>query len=179
MGLPFTSHQNTIKCRAAHGTTHRTQAVLTKSKGRSAALQNTTADGNDPQTEWHRMAASNVLPYAVPFALSALLSLSPSPPHSLSPSISLSAPPPLSLFLSPSFWLSVSLSLRGRFRTARAQRGHSANYYVVWGNVCPARARRATFLLTTRLQSEIYPLMEKAPQMDHDGLRTFPTKHVA
>ena len=30
-----------------------------------------------------------------------------------------------------------------------------------------------------RLQPEIYPLMEKAPQIDHDGLRTFPTKHVA
>ena len=38
------------------------------------------------------------------------------------------------------------------------------------GNVCPARAR---------LHPESYPLMEKAPQIDHDGLRTFPTKHVA
>ena len=47
------------------------------------------------------------------------------------------------------------------------------------GNVCPARARRATFLSTIRLQPKIYPLMEKAPQIDHDGLRTFPTKHIA
>ena len=34
------------------------------------------------------------------------------------------------------------------------------------------------FYELSRLQPEIYPLMEKAPQMDHDGLRTFPTKHV-
>ena len=35
------------------------------------------------------------------------------------------------------------------------------------------------FYQLSRLQPEIYPLMEKAPQIDHDGLRTFPTKHVA
>ena len=44
-------------------------------------------------------------------------------------------------------------------------------------------ARRAPgalpFYQLSRLQPEIYPLMEKAPQIDHDGLRTFPTKHVA
>ena len=47
-----------------------------------------------------------------------------------------------------------------------------------WGNVCPARARHATFLLTIPTSAPC-PLMEKAPQIDHDGLRTFPTKHVA
>ena len=44
-------------------------------------------------------------------------------------------------------------------------------------------ARRAPGVLPfyelSRLQPQIYPLMEKAPQIDHDGLRTFPTKHVA
>ena len=44
-------------------------------------------------------------------------------------------------------------------------------------------ARRAPgalpFYQLSRLQPEIYPLIEKAPQIDHDGLRTFPTKHVA
>ena len=40
-----------------------------------------------------------------------------------------------------------------------------------------------TFICSHRsqpqVQPEIYPLMEHAPQIDHDGLRTFPTKHVA
>ena len=44
-------------------------------------------------------------------------------------------------------------------------------------------ARRAPsalpFYSLSRLQPEIYPLMEKAPQIEHDGLCTFPTKHVA
>ena len=35
------------------------------------------------------------------------------------------------------------------------------------------------FYWLSRLQPEIYPPMEKAPQIDHDGPRTFPTKHVA
>ena len=35
------------------------------------------------------------------------------------------------------------------------------------------------FYQLSRLQPEIYPLMEKAPPIDHEGLRTFPTKHVA
>ena len=35
------------------------------------------------------------------------------------------------------------------------------------------------FYSLSRLQPEIYPLREKAPQIDHDGLRTFPANQVA
>ena len=49
----------------------------------------------------------------------------------------------------------------------------------LWGNVCPARARRATFLLTILTSSPDLPSHGEAPQVDHVALHTFPTKHVA
>ena len=48
-----------------------------------------------------------------------------------------------------------------------------------WGNVCPARARRATFLLTIPTSAPNLPSHGEAPQVDHIALHTFPTKHVA
>ena len=47
------------------------------------------------------------------------------------------------------------------------------------GNVCPARARRATFLLTIPTSAPDLPSHGEAPQVDHVALHTFPTKHVA
>ena len=47
-----------------------------------------------------------------------------------------------------------------------------------WGNVCPARARRATFLLTIPTSTPDLPSHGEAPQVDHIALHTFPTKHV-
>ena len=47
------------------------------------------------------------------------------------------------------------------------------------GNVCPARAWRATFLLTIPTSARDLPSDEEAPQVDHDGLHTFRAKHVA
>ena len=47
------------------------------------------------------------------------------------------------------------------------------------GNVCPARARRATFLLTIPTSAPDLPSHGEAPQVDHIALHTFPTKHVA
>ena len=46
---------------------------------------------------------------------------------------------------------------------------------------CLPGARPARYLSIDYpdFSQEIYPLMEKAPQIDHDGLRTFPIKHVA
>ena len=35
------------------------------------------------------------------------------------------------------------------------------------------------FYSLSRLQPQIYPLMEKPPKVDHVALHTFPTKHVA
>ena len=49
----------------------------------------------------------------------------------------------------------------------------------VWGNVCPVRARRATFLLTIPTSAPDLPSHGEAPQVDHVALHTFPTKHVA
>ena len=49
----------------------------------------------------------------------------------------------------------------------------------LWGNVCPARARRTTFLLTIPTSAPDLPSHGEAPQVDHVGLHTFPTKHVA
>ena len=40
-------------------------------------------------------------------------------------------------------------------------------------------ARCSTFLFTIPTSARDLPLMEKAPQIDHDGLRTFPTRHLA
>ena len=48
-----------------------------------------------------------------------------------------------------------------------------------WGNVCPARIRRATFLLTIPTSAPDLPSHGEAPQVDHVALHTFPTKHVA
>ena len=48
-----------------------------------------------------------------------------------------------------------------------------------WGNVCPARARRATFVLTIPTSAPDLPSHGEAPQVDHIALHTFPTKHVA
>ena len=42
-----------------------------------------------------------------------------------------------------------------------------------------ARARRATFLLTIPTSARDLPSNGEAPKIDHDGLCTFPTKHVA
>ena len=47
------------------------------------------------------------------------------------------------------------------------------------GDVCPARARRATFLLTIPTSAPDLPSHGEAPQVDHVALHTFPTKHVA
>ena len=43
------------------------------------------------------------------------------------------------------------------------------------GNVCPARARRATFLLTIPTSAPDLPSHGEAPQVDHIALHTFPT----
>ena len=48
-----------------------------------------------------------------------------------------------------------------------------------WGDVCPARARRATFLLTIPTSAPDLPSHGEATQVDHIALHTFPTKHVA
>ena len=48
-----------------------------------------------------------------------------------------------------------------------------------WGNVCLARARRATFLLAIPTSAPDLPSHGEAPQVDHIALHTFPTKHVA
>ena len=50
---------------------------------------------------------------------------------------------------------------------------------LLWGDVCPARAWRATFLLTIPTSAPDLPSHGEAPQVDHVGLHTFPTKHVA
>ena len=50
---------------------------------------------------------------------------------------------------------------------------------LLWGNVCPARARRATFVLTIPTSAPDLPSHGEAPQVDHIALHTFPTKHVA
>ena len=50
---------------------------------------------------------------------------------------------------------------------------------LLWGNVCPARARRATFVLTIPTSAPDLPSHGEAPQVDHVALHTFPTKHVA
>ena len=47
------------------------------------------------------------------------------------------------------------------------------------GNVCPARARRANFLLTIPTSTPGLPSHGGAPEVDHVGLHTFPTKHIA
>ena len=47
------------------------------------------------------------------------------------------------------------------------------------GNVCPARARRATFLLTIPTSAPDLPSHGEAPQVDHVALHNFPTNHVA
>ena len=47
------------------------------------------------------------------------------------------------------------------------------------GNVCLARARRATFLLTIPTSAPDLSSHGEAPQVDHIALHTFPTKHVA
>ena len=47
------------------------------------------------------------------------------------------------------------------------------------GNVCPARALRATFLLTIPTSAPDLPSHGEAPQVNHIALHTFPTKHVA
>ena len=47
------------------------------------------------------------------------------------------------------------------------------------GNVCLARARRTTFLLTIPTSTPDLPSHGEAPQVDHVALHTFPTKHVA
>ena len=49
----------------------------------------------------------------------------------------------------------------------------------LWGNVCPARAWRATFLLTIPTSAPDFPSHGEAPQVDHVALHTFPTKHIA
>ena len=47
------------------------------------------------------------------------------------------------------------------------------------GNVCLACAQCATFLLTILTSAPDLPSHGEAPQVDHVGLHTFPTKHVA
>ena len=49
----------------------------------------------------------------------------------------------------------------------------------LWGNVCPARARRATFLLTIPTSAPDLPSHGETRQVDHIALHNFPTKHVA
>ena len=49
----------------------------------------------------------------------------------------------------------------------------------VFGSVCPARTRRATFLLTIPTSAPDLPSHGEAPQVDHIALHTFPTKHIA
>ena len=46
-------------------------------------------------------------------------------------------------------------------------------------NVYPARAQRTTFLLPFPTSSPDLSSHGEAPQVDHVGLHTFPTKHVA
>ena len=55
----------------------------------------------------------------------------------------------------------------------------STNHPAVGGNVCQARARRATFLLTIPTSAPDLPSHGEAPQVDHVALHTFPPKHVA
>ena len=51
--------------------------------------------------------------------------------------------------------------------------------HAFWGNVCPVRARHATFLLTIPTSAPDLPSHGEAPQVDHSRLHTFPTKHAA
>ena len=44
---------------------------------------------------------------------------------------------------------------------------------------CPARARRATFVLLILTLTLDLPSPRGAPQVDRSGLQTFPTKHAA
>ena len=60
-------------------------------------------------------------------------------------------------------------------RVSRSTHSHQ----LTWGNVCPARARRATFLLSIPTSAPDLPSHGEAPQVDHIALHTFPTKHVA
>ena len=62
----------------------------------------------------------------------------------------------------------LKMALGSRFRAVQ-----------FWGNVCPARARCATFLLTIPTSAPDLPSHGEAPQVDHVALHTFPTKHVA
>ena len=65
------------------------------------------------------------------------------------------------------------------FTQRRKQLSHKTFPHRLGGNVCPARARRATFLLTIRTSAPGLPSHGEAPQVDHIALHTFPTKHVA
>ena len=49
----------------------------------------------------------------------------------------------------------------------------------LWGNVCPARARRTTFLSTIPTSAPDLPSHGEAPQVDQVALHAFPTNHVA
>ena len=62
---------------------------------------------------------------------------------------------------------------------SRGSRKGGGGIVSLWGNVCPACARRATFLLTIPTSAPDLPSHGEAPQVDHIALHTFPTKHVA
>ena len=49
----------------------------------------------------------------------------------------------------------------------------------VWGNVCPARARCATFVLSILALAPRLSSPREVPQVDRTGPQTFPAKHVA
>ena len=61
----------------------------------------------------------------------------------------------------------------------RNQLSHKTFPHRLGGNVCPARARRATFLLTIPTSAPGLPSHGEALQVDHIALHTFPIKHVA
>ena len=49
---------------------------------------------------------------------------------------------------------------------------------VGWGGVCPARAWRATFVVTSPTLTPDLPSPRGAPQVDQSGPQTFPTQHA-
>ena len=81
-------------------------------------------------------------------------------------------------FYHSSVWGHEFKSLASASRRLRS-RSDDAHHFPFWGNVCPARARRATFLLAIPTSAPDLPSHGEAPQVDHVALHTFPTKHVA
>ena len=76
----------------------------------------------------------------------------------------------------------VTIAIWGQAQRAHHPRHGPTLYHArhgptLWGNVCPARTRRATFLLTIPTSAPDLPSHGEAPQVDHVALHTFPTKY--